>query len=87
MNFKHGKIFVTALFLYAFGATASYGASAPAIEWARSYGGSGMDRARSIQQTKDGGYVVAGKSNSNDGDVSGNHGDYDFWIVKLVPDL
>src|SRR5262249_31987586 len=26
---------------------------------------------------------TCGYTNSNDGDVSGNHGGYDFWIVKL----
>ena len=41
------------------------------------------DEAYSIQQTTDGGYIAAGLSNSNDGNVSGNHGDYDYWIVKI----
>jgi hypothetical protein len=54
------------------------------IEWQESLGGSGMDFAFSIQQSNDGGYVVAGYSESNDGDVSGNHGSADFWIVKLI---
>lgn len=49
-------------------------------------GGSSEDRARSIQQTSDGGYIVAGSSYSNDGDVSGNHGERDYWIVKLNAD-
>ncbi len=53
------------------------------IEWQKSLGGSGDDRAYSIQQTIDGGYIVAGYTNSNDGDVSGNHGAFDFWVVKL----
>ncbi|MCK9236454.1 MAG: T9SS type A sorting domain-containing protein, partial [Acholeplasmataceae bacterium] len=30
------------------------------------------------------GYIVAGYSYSNDGDVSGNHGNSDYWIVKLT---
>ena len=51
--------------------------------WTKSLGGSGADFAYSISQTADGGFIVAGKSNSNDGDVIGNHGDYDYWIVKL----
>ena len=55
----------------------------PYIQWQRSLGGSVDDRAYSIQQTTDGGYIIAGFSNSNDGDVTGNHGDYDYWIVKL----
>ncbi len=53
------------------------------IEWQRCLGGSGVDEAYSIQQTSDGGYIVAGRTSSNDGDVSGNHGGNDAWIVKL----
>lgn len=53
------------------------------IQWKKSIGGSGSDSANSIQQTSDGGYIIAGFSNSNDGDVSGNHGKGDFWIIKL----
>lgn len=58
-------------------------AQAPVIEWQKSLGGSGEERAESIQQTSDGGYIVAGSSKSNDGDVSGNHGNFDYWVVKL----
>jgi len=53
------------------------------IQWQKSLGGSVTDEANSIQQTNDGGYIVAGVSGSNDGDVTGNHGDVDFWVVKL----
>ena len=53
------------------------------IEWQRCLGGSDYDVARSIQQTGDGGYIVAGGSQSNDGDVSGHHGEHDYWVVKL----
>lgn len=42
-----------------------------------------MDYGWAIQQTTDGNYIVAGSSNSNDGNVAGNHGDYDAWVVKL----
>ena len=58
-------------------------AQAPAIEWQKSLGGTGSDQAYSIQQTNDGGYIVAGATNSNDGDVTGNHVSGDCWIVKL----
>jgi hypothetical protein len=51
--------------------------------WQKSLGGTGSDGARSIQQTSDGGYIVAGHSNSTDGDVKGNQGGDDYWIVKL----
>jgi len=53
------------------------------IEWEKNYGGIELDEARSIQQTTDGGYIVAGSSYSNDGDVEGNNGSSDFWIIKL----
>jgi hypothetical protein len=56
------------------------------LDWQKSLGGSGIDYAMSIQQTKGGGYILAGASKSNDGDVSGNHGDSDMWLVKLKED-
>lgn len=51
--------------------------------WQRCLGGSAFDIAYSIQQTTDGGYIFAGGTNSNNGDVSGNHGEGDIWVVKL----
>jgi hypothetical protein len=54
-----------------------------AIHWQKCYGGSGYDEARCIRQTDDGGYIVAGYSTSNDGDVSANHGGGDYWVLKL----
>jgi len=59
-------------------------AQAPIIQWQKSLGGSGNDYANSVQQTADGGYIVAGYTSSNDGDVSGNHGGDDIWVVKLT---
>lgn len=59
-------------------------AQAPIIQWQKSLGGSGNDFANSVQQTADGGYIVAGYTSSNDGDVSGNHGGDDIWVVKLT---
>lgn len=52
------------------------------IEWQKAYGGSDRDGANSIQQTNDGGYIVAGYSSSNDGDVTGNHGNFDVWVIN-----
>ena len=54
-----------------------------AIQWQKSLGGSNEEIARSIQPTTDGGYIVAGSAKSNNGDVSGNHGDQDAWVIKL----
>jgi hypothetical protein len=53
------------------------------IQWQKSLGGTDMDMAYSVCQTNDGGYIVGGSTNSNNGDVSGNHGDYDYWLIKL----
>ncbi len=53
------------------------------ISWQQSFGGSGYDMAHCVRQTSDGGYIIAASSTSNDGDVTGNHGGYDFWVVKL----
>lgn len=56
------------------------------IQWQKCLGGSDYDASDSIQQTSDGGFIVAGQTLSNDGVATGNHGEYDAWIVKLDPD-
>ena len=53
------------------------------LQWQKSLGGSGPERVTCIKQTNDSGYIIAGFSKSNDGDVVGNKGDYDYWLVKL----
>lgn len=57
----------------------------PKIEWQRSLGGSDWDLAKSVQQTSDGGYIVAGSTESFDGDVNKTHSYADYWVVKLSP--
>lgn len=52
----------------------------PIIEWKKNYGGSDGDRAFSIQQFNDGGYIAAGRTFSQSGDVGGNNGLIDYWI-------
>ncbi|MEP7318613.1 MAG: fibronectin type III domain-containing protein, partial [Panacibacter sp.] len=56
------------------------------IEWQKPYGGSNDERPYSIKQTLEGGFVFAGFSTSEDGDVTGYHkAPYtnDYWVVKL----
>lgn len=53
------------------------------IEWKKNYGGSDGDFASAIQQTKDGGYIVAANSSSSDSGVLGSKGKFDYWILKL----
>lgn len=57
--------------------------STGSIQWQKTLGGTAGEDASSIQQTIDGVYIVAGITQSNNGDVTGNHGDYDYWVVKL----
>lgn len=56
------------------------------VLWQKTLGGTGTDWGQSIQQTSDGGYIVAGSTGSYDNDVTIQYGDRDFWVVKLSPD-
>ena len=53
------------------------------LAWQHCLGGSAEDGGYLRARTSDGGYVAFGYTASNDGDVSGNHGDRDMWVVKL----
>lgn len=70
-----------------FATSAAADPGSPAIDWQKSLGGSKYEQANAMQQTADGGYIAAGETNSNNGDVSGNHGGgeivLDVWVVKL----
>ncbi|MFT3884206.1 MAG: gliding motility-associated C-terminal domain-containing protein [Flavobacteriales bacterium] len=56
------------------------------LEWSRTLGGSGTDSVIELIQTADGGFLVNfAYTTSNDGDVTGNHGGQDCWLVKLGP--
>ncbi|MEI6088945.1 MAG: choice-of-anchor D domain-containing protein [bacterium] len=52
-------------------------------QWSKSYGGNLPDVPSSIEKTKDGGYIVVGKTQSNCGDVTENKGGTDVWVLKL----
>lgn len=53
------------------------------LEWRNYFGGTNNDRAYDVVQANDGGFVVAGFSESNDFDISDSKGSYDYWVVKL----
>jgi hypothetical protein len=51
--------------------------------WESWYGGSGLERPYCLRKMSDSSWVMVGETNSIDGDVTGNHGDDDFWVVKF----
>ncbi len=58
--------------------------------WQKCLGGSYNDYARNIFTTTDGGFMIVGRTRSNDGDVVGYHGlggqpgyTYDIWFAKI----
>jgi len=58
-------------------------ASNGTIQWSKCLGGSLADQGHRAKQSPDGSYILIGLTNSNDGNVSGNHGAVDIWVVKL----
>lgn len=71
---------VLILFLQASNAAAS---EAPAEQWNRSFGGDNYDYFRCVEQTSDGGYIVAGTTDSYG---KGSAGKSDAWLIKLDKD-
>ena len=56
----------------------------PNIIWQKCYGGSGSESANAMIATSDGGYLIVGNTDSNDGDISFNHGgSEDVWLLKI----
>ncbi|RYF84963.1 MAG: gliding motility-associated C-terminal domain-containing protein, partial [Chitinophagaceae bacterium] len=53
------------------------------LNWQKVLGGSDADYCNAIVTDFDGGYIAAGISYSNDGDVDDARGEGDYWVVKL----
>ena len=82
MTLKLTAIFI-AFLLFTQNSNAQVG---PDIIWQKSLGGSGDDRANDIITLPDGGFMVAGSTKSNNGDVTGHHGSIDStdaWVCRL----
>ncbi len=59
------------------------------ILWQNTIGGSSSDWLSSVQQTSDGGYILAGSSNSeiSNDKIENSLGGLDYWVVKLAPEI
>lgn len=77
------QIVIIALLINMIGFSQAVTNKLPAIQWQKKFGGSGYGTANSIQQTKEGGYIVAGITTSKEEDVTNHHGGEDIWIIKL----
>lgn len=55
------------------------------VEWQKTYGGRYSDLLESIEPTRDGGYIVGGRSNSpqSGNKAQDSYGEGDYWILKL----
>ncbi len=53
------------------------------VQWRGYFGGTNNDRAHAVVASDDGGFVMAGFTESDDFDVSSTQGSYDFWLVKV----
>lgn len=55
------------------------------LEWQKSFGGKGNDMLKAVQLTSDGGFILAGDSDSPKSDFKreDSAGDTDYWIIKL----
>ena len=54
-----------------------------ALHWKKNYGGSGIDQAFGIARTNNNSYMIVGRSNSADVDVTGALGGFDAWVVHI----
>lgn len=52
--------------------------------WSRFFGGSFTDTPNGIVENANNEFIIAGSSDSDDVDISGNKGGYDFWVVKTA---
>lgn len=54
--------------------------------WQKSFGSTGADIPKSIAKCSNGDFVICGSSGNNDGDVTGFHGTYDYWVIRVSDD-
>ncbi|MEA1894740.1 MAG: PGF-CTERM sorting domain-containing protein [Euryarchaeota archaeon] len=80
METKYGILFVIFGFLV-FCAFAEAEAAMPEEAWNKTFGGANDDLGRSVQQTSDGGYIIAGETSSY-GAGNSHAYKFDIWLIK-----
>lgn len=88
--FRNSSIYgqkICLLFLLVFLVFSANLSAQPAIQFDKTLGGSATEFFSTVKQTSDGGYIVAGSSNSPiSGDKSeASKGGLDYWVVKFGP--
>ncbi len=53
------------------------------LDWKHNYGGTGIDQAYGVTKTDNNSYIIVGKSNSNDKDVTNSLGGFDAWVIHI----
>jgi hypothetical protein len=56
------------------------------LEWQKTFGGTSADNARSVVQKSEGTYIVAGTTDSDNGDIEDFYGNDDICVINLSPD-
>ncbi len=56
------------------------------LKWIKNFGGTGADEAADLIETQSGNLVYVGNTKSIDGDISNNHGNWDYWVIKMTPE-
>ena len=54
------------------------------VKLVQTYGGTKNDSGRSVVATLDGGYIISGFTQSNDGDITDKQNEsFDYWLLKF----
>jgi len=57
--------------------------SSGSLAWKHNYGGSGIDQAFGAVKTNNNSYLIVGRSNSDDKDISVSLGGFDAWVIHI----